>query len=216
MESASEFSFEALEPLTAPMPSTAETPPDAAPALTAAEELAHARAEADEIRREASERGFEDGYAAGHAEAVAHAGSAALALAEVSAALHAQAAAAATRLEGEAVELALTLAEKIVAAALDVRPALVVESVRHALRSIVDRERITVLVHPEDLALVSAAMAGVQAEMGGVEHWEVQADRRVDRGGAIVRHVHGDVDAQLETKFRRAREVVEAELGESG
>ena len=210
MLSASEFSFEALEPPAVVAAPPADLPPAA---LTADEELALARAEAEGLRVAAREQGLRDGYAAGHDQALADVRSAALAVSQLDAGLRAEAAAAATRLEGQAVELALALAEKVVASALAVRPELVVESVRHALRGIVERERITVLVHPEDLAQVSDAMAAVQAELGGVEHWEVQAERRVERGGAIVRHAHGDVDAQIESKLRRAREVVEAELG---
>ena len=48
--------------------------------------------------------------------------------------------------------------------------------------------------------------------LGGIEHCEVQAERRVSRGGAVVRTPDGDVDARVETKLQRAREVVEAAL----
>ena len=215
MASASEFSFEALEPL-APAP-VAPAPPEAAhapAASNAAEVLAQARAEAEQMRLAAREHGYQEGFAKGHEHALAEAAFGASALAQARMALQSEAATAATRLEVEAVELALSLAKRVVAGALAVRPEFVVDAVRHALRGIVERERITVLVNPADLPLVSGAMSGLQAEMGGIEHWEVQAERRVDRGGAIVRHAHGDVDAQLEGKFERAREVVEAALRE--
>ena len=92
-------------------------------------------------------------------------------------------------------------------------PELVVEAVRGALRGLVERERVTVLVNPDDLDLVREAMGGVVAGLGGIEHCEVQAERRVGRGGAVVRTPEGDVDARVETKLERAREVVEAALG---
>jgi flagellar assembly protein FliH len=53
----------------------------------------------------------------------------------------------------------------------------------------------------------------MRASLGGIEHCDVQAERRVARGGAVVRTPEGDVDARLETKLARAREVVEAALG---
>jgi flagellar assembly protein FliH len=212
---ASDFSFEALEPLAPPVSGLqAESDTAAAAARTAAEELAIARAEAEQLRQVAREQGYQEGFASGHARALEEATAGASALVEAGIGLREQAAAAATRLEEEAVQLALSLAEKVVAGALAVDPELVVDAIRHALRGVVERERVTVLVHPADLPLVSGAMAGIQGELGGIEHWDVQAERRVARGGAIVRHVHGDVDAQLESKFRRAREVVEAALGE--
>ncbi len=210
----SHFSFEVLEPLAA-VPAPGATPPQAAPAaLTPDEELAVARAEAEQLRRAAREQGFQEGFASGHAQALEEAAAGAAALAQAGIALQAEAAAAATRLEEEAVRLALSLAEKIVAGALAVAPELVVDAVRHALRGVVERERVTVLVNPADLPLVSGAMAGIQAELGGIEHWEVQAERRVARGGAVIRHAHGDVDAQLDVKLQRAREVVEGALAE--
>ena len=211
---ASDFSFEALEPLAAaPIPGPAGGPAVSGP-LTPGEELALARAEAGQLRQAAREQGYQEGFASGHACALEEANAGAAALAEAGIALRQEAAAAATRLEDEAVQLALSLAEKVVAGALAVDPDRVVDVVRHALRGVVERERVTVLVNPADLPLVSGAMAGVQAELGGIEHWEVQAERRVGRGGAVVRHAHGDVDAQLDAKFQRAREVVEAALAD--
>jgi flagellar biosynthesis/type III secretory pathway protein FliH len=212
----SHFSFEVLEPLAA-LPAPGATAPQAAPAaLTPDEELAVARAEAEQLRRAAREQGFQEGFASGHAQALEEAAAGAAALAQAGIALQAEAAAAATRLEDEAVRLALSLAEKIVAGALAVAPELVVDAVRHALRGVVERERVTVLVHPADLDLVQEAMGAIRRELGGMEHVEVQAERRVQAGGAVVRHAAGEIDARIETKLERAREVVQAELGEPG
>jgi flagellar assembly protein FliH len=55
----------------------------------------------------------------------------------------------------------------------------------------------------------------VTATLGGIEHCEVQAERRVARGGAVVRTPDGDVDARLDVKLQRAREVVDAALGKA-
>jgi flagellar biosynthesis/type III secretory pathway protein FliH len=128
------------------------------------------------------------------------------------AAVEAERAALVLRLEEQAVDLAFQLAEKILAGSIAVQPQLVVEAVRGALRGLVERERITVLVHPEDLDVVREAMTGLQATLGGIEHCEVQAERRVSRGGAVVRTPEGDIDARIETKLERAREVVEHAL----
>ena len=97
-------------------------------------------------------------------------------------------------------------------ASVAAQPELVVEVVRGALRGIIERARVTVLVNPDDLELVRDAAIGLQAALGGIEHLEVQAERRVGRGGAVVRHPEGEVDASLETKLERARELVEAQL----
>jgi flagellar biosynthesis/type III secretory pathway protein FliH len=181
------------------------------PAAAAAEVLAGARTEADVIRATA----HAEGLAMGREQALAELAPAATALEQGARAVREHAEAAADRLEAQAVDLAIALAERIVGAAVAVDPALVTEAVRGALRGLVDRERVTVLVHPDDLELVRGAMGDLVAALGGIEHCEVQAERRVARGGAIVRTPEGDVDARVETKLQRAREVVEAALGES-
>jgi flagellar assembly protein FliH len=177
----------------------------------AAGALASAHAEAGAIRALA----HAEGLAAGREAALAELAPAAAALEEGGRALRAEAALAADRLEVQAVDLALFLAEKVVGAAVAADPQLVVEAVRGALRALVERERVTVLVHPEDLELVRGAMGGVTATLGGIEHCEVQAERRVARGGAVVRTPDGDVDARLDVKLQRAREVVDAALGKA-
>jgi flagellar assembly protein FliH len=93
-----------------------------------------------------------------------------------------------------------------------VQPERVVDVVRGALRRLGERSRVTVLVHPADLDAVREATGGLVATLGGIETCDVQAERRVTRGGAVVRTEEGEVDATLETKLLRAREVVEAEL----
>jgi flagellar assembly protein FliH len=176
---------------------------------TPSDVLAAAHAEVAELR----ERAYADGYAAGLEEARDRTAPAAEALAAAArevVSLRDEAAAAA---EGAAVELALQIAEQALGAALAVRPEHVLDVVRGALRRLLERERLLVLVNPEDLDVVRAGMDALVAELGGIEHVEVQAERRVLRGGAIVRTTEGDVDADLSSKLERAREVLEHELG---
>ena len=201
---ATEFSFEALE---APLPVLDVS--DGATLDPVVGLLARAEAEAEMVRAAAQAEGYE----AGRAEALAALSPALEALQTAVSAAREERIAAADQLEVHAVELALFLSERVLGGALAVEPDRVVEAVRGALRGIVERERVTVLVHPADLELVREAMDEMRATLGGIEHCEVQAERRVSRGGAIVRTPDGDVDARVETKLQRAREVVEAALG---
>jgi flagellar assembly protein FliH len=197
-----EFDFETLE---VPAPPVAAE--DAADAVM--ETLAAARADAEQLREAARAEGF----AAGHAEAMASLQPALEALASAAAGVRAEQVAASERLERSAVELGFALAEKVLAGALAAEPERVVESVRGALRGLVERERLTVLVNPLDLELVTGAMDELRASLGGIEHMVVEAERRVARGGCVVRTADGDVDAGIDTKLARAREVIEAQLG---
>jgi flagellar biosynthesis/type III secretory pathway protein FliH len=199
-----DFSFETLE---APQPVVAAPAAEnGADAVMAA--LADAEAQADTLRAAAREEGLREG----REEALAALAPALESLTQALEGVQTDQYNRAARLESHAVDLALFLAEKVVGGALAVQPDLVIEAVRGALRGIVERERVTILVHPEDLELVRDAMDGISATLGGIEHCEVQAERRVSRGGAVVRTPDGDVDARVETKLQRAREVVEAAL----
>jgi flagellar assembly protein FliH len=168
----------------------------------------------------ALEDAWTDGYAKGReaaaAEAAAHAHAHIAAIEPVLRAaaegLEAERAATAERVERAAVQLALRIAEQALGAAIAAEPERVLDVVRGALRRLIERERVTVLVNPSDLELVREQLGTIVDALGGVEHCEVQAERRVPPGGAVVRTTDGEIDATLQTKLERAREVLEAEL----
>ena len=119
----------------------------------------------------------------------------------------------AKRLEREAAGgFGVHIAEKVLAGALEVQQWRVMDVVRGALRDLVERERVAVLVNPADTELVREAVEALRMTMGGLDHIEVVEERRVHRGGAVVRGATGEVDGRIETKLQRVREIVEAEL----
>ena len=148
--------------------------------------LVAAQAEADAIRAAARAAGHADGLEAGLAEGRAQVATALEALEAAVAAVGEVRDAAAEAVERDAVSLALTVAEKVVAGALAVEPERVVDVVRGALRRLSERRQVTILVHPDDLELVRGACEGFAAELGGIEHCEVGAARRLARGSAVV------------------------------
>ena len=162
----------------------------------------------ESVRQEA----FDEGFAAGVAQAQAQLEGPASAMAAAASQLQAMRGDAAASVEPAAVELALRIAEQALGAWLVVDRALVVEVVRGALRRLVERDRVLILVNPDDLEVVRDHATRLVGELGGIEHCEVQAERRVRPGGAIVRTAEGEVDATIETKLARAREVLEHEL----
>ena len=202
------FSFDQLPPA----PPTARRVDPHVARNDAAGILAAAQAEADAIREQARAQGHAEGYAAGREEASAQAAPAVQALAEALVQAQAERERVADDVEAGAVELAIQIAEKAMAAALNVQPERVVDAVRGALRCLVDRERITIQVNPEDLPVVREAVDSLVQQLGGIEHIEVQEERRVPRGGAIVRSAAGEIDARVQTKLDKAREILEQEL----
>jgi flagellar biosynthesis/type III secretory pathway protein FliH len=191
------YDFPALEPLGGLVAA------DSSPASRAAEILASAEMRAAEIAAEAAARGREEGIAAAH-ELLAPARDALVAGAEELAALRA---ALAAQAELRAVELGVAIARKVLGAALGADPALVKEVVLGALRSTTERERLVVEVNPEDVELVRASVADAAAQLG-VGRLEVVAERRVARGGCVVRMEDGEIDATIAEQLVRAEEVL--------
>jgi flagellar assembly protein FliH len=190
--------FGQLTPVAAPEPA-----PSMGQASRSARRLvAAAEAEADRIRSEARAAGNAEGFAAGRAEALAEMQPTVAAIAEVLSSVRELESSHADRVEARAVELAVSIAEKVVVGAISVSPERLLDVVRGALRTMVERERVTVLVNPADVPLLREAMPDL----------DVHEERRVARGGALLRTAHGDIDATLDTKLSRAREAVVAEL----
>jgi flagellar biosynthesis/type III secretory pathway protein FliH len=170
------------------------------------------RAEAEQIRAQARAAGEAEGRAAALAAVRAEAESSLSALGNaVQSVVELQSQAIAS-LERDATELALALSEQILAGALSVEPERVLDVTRNALRHLAERRRVTVVVNPADLELVSQAAERLRTELGGIEHLAVQSDRRIGPGGAVARTEAGEIDAAIETQLARAREIAAAAL----
>jgi flagellar assembly protein FliH len=202
------YQFEQLEPSAGGWDSGRWDPNQRARILT------DVAAEAEQIREHARAEGHAEGLAQGREDGLAEARSATLALGQALTEALALREQLAEETERDAVALALALAAKILAGTLEVEPERVLDTVRGALRRVTDRRRVAVLVDPTDLETVNAAIAELGAQVGGIEHCDVQADRRVGPGGAIVRTLESEVDATVETQLERAREVIQIELAD--
>src|SRR5689334_18883087 len=132
-----------------------------------------AEAEAMRIREEARAEGYAQGLQMGRDEAAAQTAPAAQALASAIAEIDAERGRVADEVEAAAIELGLGIAEKAVSAAIAVAPDRVVDVVRGALRCLVERERVTILVNPDDLEIVRESVDSLVRQLGGMEHVEV-------------------------------------------
>jgi flagellar assembly protein FliH len=208
METLKAFELPALEPDGALL-----TVGGVTPAGRAAEIVQEAHSDARRIASEAEAQGREAGFAAGLETAREEAAIARQALEAAARAVEATREAALERIEVEAAELALALAGKILSAALDVRPELVVEVTRSALRRVVERDRLVVEVNPEDFELLRGEIDSIASSLGGFHGLEVVAERRVARGGCLLRTTEGEIDAGIDEQLARAGEIVRGELG---
>jgi flagellar assembly protein FliH len=171
------------------------------------ERLAAAEAEHEAELAAARAAGYEEGLAAGRAEVSAAAG----ALAAAAARLDEVSDTAAADAEPVAVELALRIAQKVLGGELEARPELVLDVVRGALRRLTEPLPATLLVNPEDAEPVRAAIADLSVEHGG--ELSVREERRIERGGCVVRTRAGEIDAQITAQLERVAKVVAQQAG---
>jgi flagellar assembly protein FliH len=204
----SAFDFEQLAP-----PPRRERVPSMAEATSRAQAIvAAAEADAQRIRAVAHQQGHAEGYEEGRAEARTQLEPVFVAMSDAIERLREHEAVLADVVEAQAATLAVEIAEKVVAGTIAVEPERVLDVIRGALRAIVERERIVIQVNPADLELVRESMAEVAGSLGGIEHVDVQEERRVPRGGVQIRTQVGELDARIATKLARAREAVEEQL----
>lgn len=172
------------------------------------EELAAREAQRAAARAE----GYAEGQAQGLAEVRAQLSAAVLAVEQAAAELTLRRDALCDAVEPAAISLALAGAEQVVGAALDIKPELIENAARGALRRLVDRDRVTVLVNPSDLEHMRVFAQDLADQLGGIEQLDVQAERRVASGGVIVQTPTGDVDARLDTRLSQLGDVVREAL----
>ena len=183
---------------------------------SAADLIEGAWAQAEQIRDEARRAGYADGHAAGVAQAREEVNSAIAALSTALGAFAALREELTQTLEHDAADLAFRLCEQVLAGTLDVQPERVIDVARNALRRVADRRRVVLLVNPADLDLISGSIDALKGELGGIEHCDVQSDRRIDRGGVILRTEAGEIDVTIDAQLERAREIVAETLKAAG
>lgn len=186
--------------------SRAASPADMAQAIvtearsTARTMLAQARDVIAAERAQAIERGYQEGLARGAAEADAETAGLIATCEKIGVNVMEERARVLDENEADIVELAISIARRIVNAAIDVDETLVIEACRGAMRKAFQRGALQVLAHPADLQLLRDAGPELAAELGGVEHLDFIEERRIDRGSVIVRTPAGEIDGTIAGK----------------
>lgn len=168
--------------------------------------VAQARADAEALREEARA----DGYRAGRSEGLESLAAALAAVEGLADAVAERRAAMEEEATDQATRLAIEVAAKLVRAELAIAPERVVDVVRAAIRRASERSALTVVVHPEDLAVCREAAADIMERMGGIGVLEFVDEPRMDRGSCVVRTPNGDVDARFSSQIERVLEALAA------
>jgi flagellar biosynthesis/type III secretory pathway protein FliH len=105
-------------------------------------------------------------------------------------------------LETQVVELALAVAEKVIAREARVDPEIVLNVARAALSEIHDVAELRIHANPEDVALLETRWREMLPR-SLAEHSELVSDDLVERGGIVVETSIGFADSQLKTRLNQ-------------
>jgi flagellar assembly protein FliH len=168
-------------------PAPEKTPP----AVRVADELARARKEA-----------YEQGLAAGREEASTRMDAERAALHRVTEAFQEMMQEFEQGLANDVLSMSLELAKLIVRQAIRVHPQVVLTVVREAVSSLAGMDaETTVHLHPDDAALLKA-FSKEDAALASLP-WKIVEDARIERGGCRLETASTELDATLETRWRR-------------
>ncbi len=150
-------------------------------------------AQIEEIQRQAREEGFQSGYAEGMQQAVQENQRLAALIGLLEQQVDEQVA-------SELLDLSLDVARQMLHQALKVNPELLLAVVREAIGTLPHfNQGAHLVLHPDDAALVRERM-GEQLSHSG---WKIFEDARVERGGARIETANSQIDATLETRWKR-------------
>lgn len=112
------------------------------------------------------------------------------------------------RMEPQVVELAVSVAEKLVGRQLTIEPESVVAIVREALRLLNESGEILIRLHPGDLLLCQARLAELQAEVRENSTLNLFADPEMPAGSCRVETNGALIECLLDERFAALRAVL--------
>lgn len=190
-------------PLPEPAPAAAEVP--APPLPTPAELMTEMQAEMSRQVTAARAQGYQDGYRDGlvalESFKQSFAGQISAQMSQVLGSLDQELSALEQTMASSVARVATELARQVVRSELSVRPTLVAQVAREAVNAVLMSARhITVMVHPDDHALVAADCQEALAARGA----RLLAQPSVARGGCKVESDAGVVDARIGARWAQA------------
>jgi len=159
--------------------------------------------EVEQIHRQAHEEGYQAGYAEGAQRARDEEQTArdeAQRLAGMMAALDKELQQVDQQVAQSLLDLSMELARQMLRQALKVKPELLLSVISEAIGELPQfSQHAHLILHPADAELVRSRM-GVQLDHAG---WKVLEDAQMERGGCRVETAHSQIDASLDTRWKR-------------
>lgn len=99
------------------------------------------------------------------------------------------------------IDMALSIARKVIHREVSTQRDIVISVLKAAVGLAVERERLKVRVHPEDMQLCIQKRPDIVKEIDGIQQIVFEADESVGRAGAVIEYAFGEIDARIEQQI---------------
>lgn len=151
----------------------------------------------EEMREQAYTDGYNEGKAAGEAEAAQYVSEALQKLNEIAVAFPA----AVKQNEEKLVTLALEIAKKVIQDEIALQPEIVQRTVETALKRVSDLEQVVVKVNPLDLDMILPKQETFKALVPDVQNFSIEGSHTIQRGGCVIETNSGSINATIQAQL---------------
>jgi flagellar biosynthesis/type III secretory pathway protein FliH len=109
-------------------------------------------------------------------------------------------------------ELAIHIAQKIISVEIDKNEEAVFQAVHDCLGYVENKTKVIIRVNPDDLEAVRRHRNDWLESLESIDHLLIESEPSVSRGGCVVETPIGDVDAQIEERLERLRNILLEEI----
>lgn len=113
-------------------------------------------------------------------------------------------------LEGEIVQLSLAVAEKVIHLEATTNREVIRGVLKEAIKNIGDRENMKIRVHPQDFHFMIEIKSDFLRGFDGIRNLTFAEDESIQRGGAIIETIFGEVDARLDQQYHEIKAAMTA------
>jgi len=184
---------------------------------TPAEKVVVSQSESAEMRlkrreNEATERGYQDGFAKGEADANARVEAVVERLTAVLREIENFAGREAEKIAPELLLLSIDIAEKIIHKTLELDREIVLAVTKDALQKVADTyEEVVVRINPADYEILNERVRRLKEE-SGLKGITLEPNESISPGGCYIEASSGSVDARIEEQMKEAANAVRTAL----
>jgi flagellar assembly protein FliH len=179
-------------------------------ALRAGDILAQARLEAEQLKAQAMQEGYNAGLEQAQQELETFQQTMSDSVAGVLEAIQGQCSGIFSKWRQDIVTLLRVAVQRAVGLEISENRARILESLLVKSIDILDTQRkLIVRVNPEDEAAVNDILTTTQQRQSGLEAWSVKGDAAISPGGLVVESRDGMVDNTIETRFALVDQILE-------